>query len=418
MVNGTLYTYPDSFRGFKSQIAAKYSGSTLKVVNVGEDDKKHAKVPAFETDDKKVTLFESNAIAYFVSNEQLRGSNDQLKAEVVQWLEYGTSEILPAALSWVLPALSYVDFDKSNVDKAKEDLKKILTHLNTHLKTRTYLVGERITLADISVAADLLLAYQHVLDTKFREPFVNVTRWFTTVVNQPQFKQVTGDVKLSEKAVEYSAAKHTENKNKKPAAGGEKKEKKEKEKKPEKKAEAKPAAAPAAEEEEPEESYEESNSKDPFSEMPKGTFNMDEFKRTYSNKELSESLPYLWKNFDKENYSMWYCEYKYADELKQIFMTSNLIGGMYQRLEKLRKNAFASMCVWGEPNKNTIIGVWFWKGKELAFPLSTDWTTDYESFSWRKMNVDDENERKLANQVFSWEGEINGYKYADGKIFK
>lgn len=56
---------------------------------------------------------------------------------------------------------------------------------------------------------------------------------------------------------------------------------------------------------------------------------MDEFKRTYSNKELSESLPYLWQNFDKENYSFWYCEYKYADELKQIFMTSNLVGGKF-----------------------------------------------------------------------------------------
>jgi len=50
--------------------------------------------------------------------------------------------------------------------------------------------------------------------------------------------------------------------------------------------------------------------------------------------------------------------------------------------------------------------------------LSSDWTTDYESYSWRKMNVDDDNDRKLADQVFSWEGEINGKKYVDGKIFK
>jgi elongation factor 1-gamma len=57
---------------------------------------------------------------------------------------------------------------------------------------------------------------------------------------------------------------------------------------------------------------------------------MDEFKRTYSNKELSESLPYLWANFDKENYSMWYCEYKYKDELTKVFMTSNLVGGKFK----------------------------------------------------------------------------------------
>lgn len=60
------------------------------------------------------------------------------------------------------------------------------------------------------------------------------------------------------------------------------------------------------------------------------TFNFDEFKREYSNKDtLTEALPYFWKNFDKENYSIWFCEYKYNDELAKIFMTSNLIRGEF-----------------------------------------------------------------------------------------
>jgi elongation factor 1-gamma len=55
---------------------------------------------------------------------------------------------------------------------------------------------------------------------------------------------------------------------------------------------------------------------------------MDEFKRTYSNEDtLTVALPYFWKHFEKEFYSLWYCEYKYPEELTQTFMTSNLIGG-------------------------------------------------------------------------------------------
>lgn len=55
---------------------------------------------------------------------------------------------------------------------------------------------------------------------------------------------------------------------------------------------------------------------------------MDEFKREYSNKDTLEvALPYFWKNFEKDNYSIWYCEYKYNSELTKIFMTCNLIGG-------------------------------------------------------------------------------------------
>ena len=57
---------------------------------------------------------------------------------------------------------------------------------------------------------------------------------------------------------------------------------------------------------------------------------MDEFKREYSNKDtLTEALPYFWKNFDKENFSIWYCEYKYNDELSKIFMTANLVNGKF-----------------------------------------------------------------------------------------
>ncbi len=56
--------------------------------------------------------------------------------------------------------------------------------------------------------------------------------------------------------------------------------------------------------------------------------NMDEWKKTYSNEDTeSVALPYFWKNFEKENYSIWYCEYKYPKELTMTFMSCNLISG-------------------------------------------------------------------------------------------
>lgn len=47
-------------------------------------------------------------------------------------------------------------------DKAMEDIKKSLTVLNNALLTKTFLVGERVTLADISVACNLLMLYKQV----------------------------------------------------------------------------------------------------------------------------------------------------------------------------------------------------------------------------------------------------------------
>ena len=58
-----------------------------------------------------------------------------------------------------------------------------------------------------------------------------------------------------------------------------------------------------------------------------GNFDMDDFKRFYSNNDEVESVPYFWQKFDKEHYSIWRCDYKYADELTMVFMSCNLMGG-------------------------------------------------------------------------------------------
>ncbi|XP_055610604.1 elongation factor 1-gamma-like [Uranotaenia lowii] len=77
---GTLYTYLDNFRVYKALIAALLPSSLVSPNFVFGETNKSAdflkkfpfgKVPAFETADGKV-LTESNAIAYYVWNEQLR----------------------------------------------------------------------------------------------------------------------------------------------------------------------------------------------------------------------------------------------------------------------------------------------------------------------------------------------------------
>lgn len=47
-------------------------------------------------------------------------------------------------------------------EKAKEQVKKALGVLNGHLSKRTFLVGERISQADIAVACNLLQLYKYV----------------------------------------------------------------------------------------------------------------------------------------------------------------------------------------------------------------------------------------------------------------
>merc|ERR1712001_233928 len=168
MVAGTLYTYPDNFRAQKALIAAKYSGAEVTVAKdfvFGETNKSPeflkkfplGKVPAFEGSDG-LLLTESNAIAYYVANDELRGGSEAAaRAQVVQWMVMADNEILPAACTWVFPTMGIMQFNKNATDRAKEDVKAAL---KTHLLTRTFLVGERVTLADIAVACTMISLYK------------------------------------------------------------------------------------------------------------------------------------------------------------------------------------------------------------------------------------------------------------------
>merc|ERR1712076_350507 len=411
MVAGTLYTYPDNFRAQKALIAAKYSGAQLSLAKdfkFGETNKSPeflkkfplGKVPAFEGSDG-VILTESNAIAYYVANDELRGGSDaSARAQVVQWMAMADNEILPAACTWVFPTMGIMQFNKNATERAKEDVKAALKCLNDHLLTRTFLVGERLSLADIAVATTMLSLYKQVLDPAFRKPFVNVTRWFTTVVNQPNAKAVLGQVTLCTKMAEFDAKKFAEFSGK-----GDKKAEKKKEKK---------------EEDEPEADVPpEPKKADPFEKMPKGTFDLEEWKRFYSNNDEPESVAWFWEHFDHENYSIWRGDYKYNDELTMVFMSCNLIGGMFQRLDKLKKNAFASCCLFGKDNDSSISGIWVFKGQQLAFELSEDWQIDYASYDWKKLDSKSDECKAQVAQYWKWEGkDAKGRDFNQGKILK
>ena len=84
-------------------------------------------MPSFESDDKKVSLIQTNAIAYYLANAQLRGQSLEDRAAVLQWLEYGSCEVESAVASWVYPALGLVESTQQNVQRAKNDLKQVFS---------------------------------------------------------------------------------------------------------------------------------------------------------------------------------------------------------------------------------------------------------------------------------------------------
>jgi len=438
---GTLYTPPNYYRSYKIQIAATLVGAQLKVVPYvpGETDATPAFTakfpkgftPVFESTDGKVHLFEANAIAEFVAgaqNKELTGGDDKIRrAQIQQWIHMSDQQIVPAMATLVYPALGVAPDQRTLTAKAKEVVTNLLNTMNNHLKSCTYLVGERLSNADIAVWCNLLHLFEHILEPNARSSVPHVVRWFTTLAGQPAFSKIVPSVHLCTKEAKFDGKKYADLHAKAPAAAAVDHKKAEKgggDKKKEPKAPtpAKPKAKPAEEEEDLDEAELEkkTDDKDPFAAYPpSATFNVDEFKRTYSNNDAKTvAIPFFWEKFDPQAYSLWYCEYKFPEELRLSFMSCNLIGGMFQRLDRMRKHAFASVILFGEDNKSTISGVWFWKGHDLAFTLHSDIGVDYDSYDWKKLDYNSPETKTLVNEYFAHEGNFGGKKFNTGKIYK
>merc|ERR1719427_1987321 len=386
---------------FPVLVTAAYTGQEMQ----------HKQGDTFSMTSGPVSLTEPVSSCLYLASSggqtQLAGKTPGDQASVLQWLLYSAGDLKHSVGGWVLPTLEQCEgANQGTVNRSKADLLGRLAVLDKQLVTRTFLVGERISLADIGMALNLLPAFTQVLDENFRTSHRNLTRWFNTIINQELVAKVIGSVKLCVKEVEMKQGVKKD---------GGKKEKKEKVTKPEKKkeeAKGKPVEKPLEIPPEPKKT-------DPLDALPKGTFDLEDWKRFYSNNDEEKSCEYFWSKFDPSCYSIWRGDYRYNNELSQIFMSCNLMGGMFQRLEKLKKNAFASAMLFGENDNSSISAIWVFKGQDLAFELNEDWQVDYSSYEWKKLDPASTDTKAMVNQYWKWEGEDSeGRKFNQGKIFK
>ena len=54
----------------------------------------------------------------------------------------------------------------------------------------------------------------------------------------------------------------------------------------------------------------------------------------------------------------------------------------------------------------------------FTFQLSPDLMVDYDSYTWRKLEYNSEEAKKLITEYWMWEGDFDGKKFNLGKTFK
>ena len=238
----------------------------------------------------------------------LLGKTKQDYASILRWMSFANSDILSSLSSWYLPLRGLAPYNKKNVDEAQKSSLEAIKVLEDYLLVNTYLVGERLTLADLFVTGIVARGYQFVFDKSFRGKFTNLTRWYETIYNQPIYSEVAPKLEYIDEAIKYQPPKKDVPKKEQSSKGA-------------------AIAKTNKGDDDEEEDKPAPKPKHPLEALGRSTFVLDDWKRKYSNEETREvALPWFWENCNFEEYSIWRADYKYNDELTMTFMTSNLIG--------------------------------------------------------------------------------------------
>jgi elongation factor 1-gamma len=410
----TLYSTPGQFRSFKALIASEYNSFPVEVEDFTAE---HAalsplgKAPVLQT--PQGVIFESNAIARYIArtrrDTELMGATFVDQGLVDSWVDFGAHEIeLPASM-WTYPVLGYMPFNLACYTKAKADLAKSLTILNAYLLDKTYLVGDKVTLADIAIVSALVYPMKLVCDKAYLKPFTNVVRWFNTCVNQPEFKNVIGECNLAKEEMLAPGAPAAPKKEEKPKA-----EKKPKAKKPKDDDEDDEPAAPAA-----------PKAEHPYKIMDReapSPFVMDQWKKTYSNaKSYKAAMAAFWETYDQKGWSIWHMNYQFNHENSRVFMACNAITGFHQRSDEVRKWAFGVQDLLGtEDTVLEVKGIWLFRGDTVDHLKTAN--DDANWYDWTKLAGQElAATDEVKAQIFAYwcsEETLEDKPIQDSKVFK
>lgn len=218
-----LYAPAGNFRTNAILIAGELAGVPVELHHTDYSETKTAehklrnpfgKVPAVETENGPI--FETSAILRHIArvSGKLYGSSVYESAMVDQYLDANNSELFPALLTLVLPYFGLHQVEKEVLKTARTESLAVLKILDERLKTNKFLAGSELTIVDIQLASNLILAFRVAFSEEQRKPLKNLVEYFLRVAAVPAFVKYWGHVHLSATEFEFPTEEKKENKKK------------------------------------------------------------------------------------------------------------------------------------------------------------------------------------------------------------
>ncbi|MBW8904093.1 MAG: glutathione S-transferase family protein [Betaproteobacteria bacterium] len=199
-----LHVFPPSPRAFKVLVVAHHLGIDYEFVlcDLTKGDQKSAayaalnpnqRMPSLEDGDFR--LWESNAIIQYLAAKKPEGgllpADERARADVARWQFWESTTWDPACAILVFERAVKRFFgggapDPVEVEKGLQRFHRAAKVLDAHLRGRAYVCGDRLTLADFALAADLTMAEPAQLPL---EGYGEIRRWAGRLADLPAWQR-------------------------------------------------------------------------------------------------------------------------------------------------------------------------------------------------------------------------------------
>ena len=338
-------------------------------------------LPLLETPQGNIS--QSMAIEIFLANKfnpDFLGRNIVEKSKVNQWIEFASCEIQNCLKELIYPIFHWKELDKELSEKADKNLKKYLRILEKEFNGKKYILGDKMTLADVILFRYLRFFMMLYLTDNIRKSLIpKLTKWFESIMNSPEAIDAYGRTILCQKQIKPNKVeKDKVNKNNVAKIN-------------------------------------------PLDFLPDSSFDLDSFKKEFfSDGNKKEIMEKFWKIFDPKGYSIYFLEYKHLDiEGKKLFRMKNSKNFFLERFdEAFKRYSFGVYGVYGHEGDYKVRGVWLWRGGDIPNEIKDN---DYFKYlDIKKMNSENESDRKMIEDYWTKTNKkekVNGREVADVTYF-
>ena len=151
----------------------------------------NSQIPVLQDGD--YVLWESNVITRYLCAKHSPGNfypdNLQERFDAERWMEWQQTSVNPASRNgfWHLIRLPADQRDPALITQSNALVEPLMAMLDAHLATRSFMVGERFTMADIPLGCEVQRWFGLPQE---RQPRPNIERWFASLLARPAAKGV------------------------------------------------------------------------------------------------------------------------------------------------------------------------------------------------------------------------------------